>query len=151
MTDCRDCKDYRECDGYKEWFHFGEIRWCVYQCIWVITHADTLRAGRWPKNPDRADDNNTGSRAIKTEATFTKPILILAEVESRLRKTGIHGKLLVAQIEAGGTFETLDREAKDALMYVKGFRRKRMSFSAWKKKRKYQESHQKVTLVEATA
>jgi len=140
--DCRHCKDYRECDGFIEWFHFGQIRFCPYQCIFIIRNADTLRAGHWPQNPDRADDN-AGQRRIKTEATFTKPILILAEVESRLNRTGIHGKLLVAQIEAGRDFDTLDRDARTALLYIKGYRRKRMSFNHWKKARKY---YQKVNI-----
>ena len=143
-TECKACKDYRECDGLKEWFHFGEIRWCVWQVIFILANADTLRAGRWPQDPDKADDNS-GQRSIKTEATFTKPILILAELEERLRRTGICGKLLVAQVEAGREFNTLDYEAKSALLYIKGWRRKKEGFSAWKKRRNYrQKRHLKV-------
>ena len=142
--DCRDCKDYRECSGLYEWFHYGQIRFCPFQVIWIIANSEIFRDGNWPKDPDRADDNNTGSRAIKTEATFTKPILILAEVESRLRRTGLNGKLLVAQVEAGRSFNNLDRDAEDALMYAKGFKRKRMSFSHWKKARKYYQKVNKV-------
>jgi hypothetical protein len=133
--DCRDCKDYRDCIP-PEWFNYAEIRFCPYQVIWILQNTETLRAGHWPKDPDKVDDNS-GQKGIKTEATFTKPILILAEVESRLRRTGINGKLLVAQIEAGIEFSNLDREARDALFYVKGWRQKRMSFRAWKKARKY--------------
>ena len=144
--DCRKCKDYRECIG-KDWYHYGEIRWCPYQVIWILNHKDTLRAGHWPQEPHSSSDNNSGQRNIKTEATFTKPILILAEVESRLRRTGLNGKLLVAQIESGRGFNTLAPEARAALMYVKGWRYKRMGFNAWRKKRKYQQkSYQKVTL-----
>jgi len=146
MTDCRDCKDYRECIG-KEWFHFGEIRWCPYQCIWIISNAATLRAGRWPQDPDRTD-TNPGQRSIKAEASFTRPILILAELESRLKRAGIQGKLLVAQVEAGREFDDLDRDARDALMYVKGFRRKKITFNEWKKARRY---YQKGNKVKATA
>ena len=146
--DCRDCKDYRECISPPGWFHYGQIRWCPYQVIWIITYSDTLRAGRWPKDPDNQDDN-AGQRKINTEGTFVKPIIILSEVESRLARTGIQGKLLLAQVEAGRTFEILDRDAKDALLYVKGFKRKRMSFSAWKKKRRYYwKRHQRVTMPE---
>jgi len=140
---CRDCKDYRECIG-KEWFHFGEIRWCPYQVIFILANADTLRAGHWPQDPDRVDDN-AGQKRIKTEGAFTKSILILAEVETRLKRTGIHGKLLVAQVEAGREFSNLDPDARAALMYVKGFKRKRMSFGAWKKARKH---YQKVNVGE---
>ena len=161
--DCRDCKDYRECEALrkdnegqytikgngKEWYHYGEIRWCPFQCIWIINNTATLRDGRWPQDPDRID-NNAGQRSIKTEASFTRPILILAELESRLERTGIQGKLLVAQVEAGREFDYLDREAYDALLYIKGFRRKRMSFMTWKKQRKHrQNDNQKVVKVGA--
>ena len=143
LGDCRHCKDYRECVP-PEWFNYAEIRFCVWQIIWIIRNALTLRTGHWPKDPDNSSDN-LGQRSIKTEASFVKPILILAEVESRLGRTGIHGKLLVAQIEAGIEFNNLDREARDALFYVMGWRQKRESFSAWKKARKY---HQKVVMAE---
>lgn len=145
--DCRRCKDYRECSGLIEWFHYGLIRFCVYQIIWIIRNAATLRVGNWPKNPDSSDDS-VGQRRIKTEGAFVKPTLILAEVESRLRRTGIHGKLLVAQIEAGREFSNLDRDAKDALIYIKGLRRKGEGFSAWKKRRNYrQKGYQQVLKV----
>jgi hypothetical protein len=135
LSDCRDCKDYRLCIP-PDWFNYAEIRFCPFQVIWIIEHAETLRDGEWPRDPNIAD-NNQGGRNIKTEAAFTKPILILAEVESRLRKTGINGRLLVAQIEAGHEFSNLDRDARDALLYIKGWRQKRMGFSQWKKDRKY--------------
>jgi len=154
--DCRDCKDYRECVSPPEWFHYGQIRFCIYQVIWILRNADTLRAGRWPKNPDSVDDN-AGQRRIKTEASFVPSIVILAEVEARLIgedeehwNTGLSGKLLVAQIEAGREFDTLDRDARTALLYIKGYRRKKESFNAWKKRRNYrQKRHQKVLMVEA--
>ena len=119
--DCRNCKDYRDCSGIIEWFHYGLIKFCPYQIVWVLANSETLRAGKWPKEPYNSD--SAGQRTIKTEASFTKPILILAEVETRLKKTGIQGKLLVAQIEAGRDFNNLDRDARTALMYIKGFRR----------------------------
>jgi hypothetical protein len=135
--DCRRCRDYRHCIVPPEWFNYAEVRFCVFQIIWILQHAETLRAGHWPKNPNQIGDDNLGQKGIKTEASFTKPIIILAEVECRLRRTGINGKLLVAQIEAGRQFSDLDRDARDALLYVKGWRQKRMSFRAWKKARKY--------------
>jgi len=143
--DCRHCKDYRECFGLKDWWHYGEIRFCVYQVIFILRHAETLRAGHWPQDPDSSSDNNPGGRNIKTEATFARPVLILAEVESRLERTGIHGELLLAQIEAGREYSTISGNARAALMYVKGLGRKRMSFNAWKKQRKHrQNDYQKV-------
>lgn len=136
--DCRDCRDYRGCFG-KPWFNYSEIRFCLWQVLWIIQSADTLRAGHWPPDPDKADDNS-GQRTVKADASFTKPVLILAEVETRLRRTGIYGKLLIAQVEAGKEFTTLDYEARLALLYVKGWRRKAMSFRTWKIQREYREN-----------
>jgi len=130
--DCHHCKDYRECVSPPGWFHYGLIRWCPYQCIWIIRNASILRAGQWPKDPDSVDDN-AGQRKIKTEASFAKPILILAEVEARLDRTDNHGELLITQIEDGRDFNTLSDGARAILMYVKGARRKRIGFRRWKR------------------
>jgi hypothetical protein len=148
--DCRDCRNYKDCIAPPEWFNYAEIRFCPYQVLWVIAHFDTLRAGHWPKDPDRVDDNQ-GGKNIKTEAAFTKPILILAEVESRLRRTGINGKLLVAQIEAGYELNMLDRDARDALFYVKGWRQKRDSFKHWKRLRRWRKETKSVSKEEKCA
>jgi len=126
--DCRNCKDYRNCIG-KDWFHFGEIRWCIYQVIWILVHAATLRAGQWPK--DSSSDSNLGQRSVKTEASFVKPELIIGEVEKRLERTGKQGELLVTQVEDGRTLSTLSPGAREVLMYVKGFKRKRIGFRKW--------------------
>jgi hypothetical protein len=135
--DCRHCKDFRECLGDIEWFHYGQIRFCPHQILWILRHSETLRDGDWPQDPINPGDDNPNSKIIKTEASFVKPILILAEVESRLKRTGIHGKLLVAQIEAGRELNTLDREAMDALFYVQGWQQKRDSFTNWKRIRRW--------------
>jgi hypothetical protein len=74
---------------------------------------------------------------LNQEGNFVKPAIIIAEVEKRLETCGTSGKLLVAQCQAGKTLEELDDEAWEVLMYVKGWRRKKMSFSAWKKQKKY--------------
>ena len=136
--DCRHCRDYRECVG-KDWFNFAEIRWCVHQIIWILLHAAILRAGHWPQDPYGAD-NNTSSRTIKTEASFVKPELVIAELEERLKRCGKQAELLVTQVEDGRTLSNLSPGAREILMYVKGFRRKRMSFSAWKKQRKHRQN-----------
>ena len=135
--DCRNCKDYRECISPPTWFHYGQIRWCPYQCIFIIANSATFMLGKWPTDPDNPHDNNSGRTNIQTEASYCKPITILAELEQRLERTGMSGKLLVAEVEAGRDFTNISREARDALLYIKGFRRKRMSFSDWKKQRRH--------------
>ena len=127
--DCHNCRDYRECVG-KDWFNFAEIRWCVHQIIWILLHVAILRAGHWPQDPYGAD-NNTSSRTIKTEASFVKPELVIAELEERLKRCGKQAELLVTQVEDGRTLSNLSPGAREVLMYAKGFRRKRIGFRKW--------------------
>ena len=127
--DCRSCKMWKGCPG-KAWFHYGEIRFCPLQVLWIIEYRGELASGHWPKDPDSSDDNS-GQRRIKTEATFTKSILILAEVEQRLQKAGIQAELLVTQIEDGRDIDMLSEGAYEVLMYVKGNNRKRIGFKRW--------------------
>ena len=146
MTDCRDCKDYRECPYGTglEYYHYGQIRFCPFQCLWIIANSGILEGGDWPKDPDNLD-SNSGQRNLKAEARFTRPVIILAEVTYRLGRAGIQGKLLVAQVEAGREFDDLDRDARDALMYVKGFKRKRDSFMDWRRKGEWKRKRRKTS------
>jgi len=171
--DCRHCKDWRACLGktrvcpkcagkgqYKErtcdecdgtgyvWegYLFAELRWCPYQTLWVLSNAEILHLGRWPKQYDLREDSKR-SRRIQNEGYFVKPAIIIAEVEDRLGTTLTslssfdEGKLLYAQAKAGETLQTLDDDAWDALMYVKGFNRKIQSFSQWRKDMKNRKKH----------
>ena len=100
-----------------------------------------MRAGNWPLNPEGSGYIDPGIKtSYRSEAYYTKPVAILAETEYRLKKTGIHGKLLKAEILAG---LELSRESRSALLYCKGWRRKRMNFVTWKKGEKY---YQKVMI-----
>ena len=140
MKDCRKCKDYRGCNG-KLWYNYGEIRFCPLQILWVITNSEIMIT-TWPPNPEGSGYTDAGSKPnYKNEGSFAKPAGILAEVNARLTRAGTSGKLLRAEVLAE---LDLSYESKDALMYVKGWRRKLMSFGAWKKGRKY---YQKVMIV----
>jgi hypothetical protein len=130
--DCRHCRDYRECIG-KPWFNFAEIKFCIYQILWILLNADTLRTGHWPQDPDNPSDN-LGQRSIKTEASFVKPGIIIAEVEKRLERTGIQAELLITQVEDGRTLSNLSDGAREVLMYVKGLSRKSTGFKRWLRK-----------------
>lgn len=127
--DCRTCRDYRGCIG-KEWFNFAEIRWCPLQIVWILQYKDTLKDGRWPQDPYASDDN-VGQRSIKTEASFVKPEIIIAELEARFQRVGPQAELLITQVEDGRTLSNLSSGAREVLMYVKGFRRKQISFRRW--------------------
>jgi len=133
VKDCHQCKDYRDCAG-KPWFHYSEVRFCPFQILWVIENSDTLLQGNWPPDPDSSSYVDPQAKTgYKSEGYYIKPAGILGEVNARLSRTGTHGKLLRAEVLAG---LDLSQESRDALMYVKGWRRKRMSYNAWKKWRK---------------
>jgi len=145
MSECRKCKNWHDCKAPPGWFHYGEIRFCPYQCLWILSHAETLKGGDWPAQAGQAESPK-GQRQFKAEASFVKPEIIIGELENRLATTGIQGKLLVAQafvvrnINDLKDQELLDWEAREALMYIKGWRRKNMSFRAWRKKRRYRQN-----------
>ena len=135
MDDCLKCKDYRKCSGNRVWYHYGEIRWCVHQVLWIIERSETLRLGNWPLNPDGSSYTDPNIRTgYKSEAYYTKPAVILGEVEYRLDRTGKDGKLLWDEVKGG---LDLRPEAESALMYVKGWRRERLSYLNWQKQRDY--------------
>lgn len=135
MKDCRRCKSYKDCPG-KPWFHYGEIRWCVYQVIWIIENSEILRAGNWPPNPEGSGYIDPQIKTgYASEGYYVKPVSILAEVEARLKRAGVNGKLLRAELLAG---LELSQESKSALHYCKGWRRKRMSYQRWLWDRRYQ-------------
>jgi len=131
VKDCRKCKDYRDCPG-KLWYHYGEIRWCPYQVIFILYNTEVLRPGGWPDNPDGSSYiDSKVQTGFKSEAYFIKPVGILAEVEYRRKRTGVDGKLLKEQAENGKDITMLEPEALSALMYIKGWRRKRIDYKRW--------------------
>jgi len=133
--DCRRCKDWRSCIGTEGGYLFAHLRFCPFQVVWILANSDYLHAGKWPPRYSALEEPR--KHQISEEGYFVKPALIIAEVEKRLETTNTQGKLLVAQCKAGETLQTLDDEAWEVLMYVKGWRRKDRSFSAWGKDRRY--------------
>lgn len=126
-------KNWNECpygEG-KNYYGYFEIFYCPYQVMWIIGND-----GGWPVEPSSYTEF-TGRPNYPTSAPFTKQTDIIAEVEIRLERTGIHGKLLREQIFNGKTKTELDPEAHSALMYCSGFTRRRMPFYNWLADRKY--------------
>lgn len=135
MVECRSCKSYKKCNG-KPWYSYLDLRFCPHQVIWVIENSATLLAGKWPPNPEGSGYIDPGIKTgYKSEAYYVKPVGILAEVEYRLKRCGVYGKLLRAEVLAG---LELSPEAKSALHYCKGWRRKRMTYQRWLWDRRYQ-------------
>lgn len=140
--DCHSCKQWKHCPG-KDWYHYGEIRWCVWQVIWTLANAGMLLAGHWPKDPEGSDGDRSGKKQVKTEASFAKVIEIIAEVNDRLKQVGTQAELLITQIEDGRNFSTLSNGAMEVLMYVKGKDRKRTGFKKWLREIYYQKTGEK--------
>jgi len=136
MNNCQKCKNWHDCKAPPDWWNYSEVRFCPYQCLWILANADTLRAGHWPIQEGQAEDP-VGNRQFKSEASFVKPELIIGELESRLAKTPNRGELLVTQIEDGRTLSNLSNGARAILMYLKGRKRKAMDFNAWQRQKRY--------------
>lgn len=129
--DCKRCQDYRDCIG-KPWFHYGEIRFCPYQIMFIVENVEILGAGNWPDSPTGSSWTDPAVRTgYRSEAHFTKPVEIVGEVNYRLKRTGVDGKLLREQVENGKAIDDLEPEARSALMYVKGWRRKKIGYKRW--------------------
>lgn len=133
--DCRKCRDWKGCPG-KEWYSYQDIRWCHQQVFWLLEREDKLSEGLWP-TPDATADPGVRGRNTSTEASFTKAVLIIAELRERLKTTGWRGRLLVEQCKNRETIDYLDGDVKPALDYVSGWRRKETPFNVWQAKKRY--------------
>ncbi len=141
LLPCLDCKDYHKCPYSvgKQWYIYIEVRWCPYQVIYIIEHSEELLEGNWPDNPDSSGYTDPMIKlGYRSEAYFTKPEEIIAEVEYRLKTTGDAGDALVDEVLSGiVTIDRLSRPARLALMYVKGKDQKSDTFPQWRAKKNY--------------
>lgn len=132
LPPCIACQDYHDCTfgAGKEWYSFADIRYCPFQVIWIIQNRELIEDGTWPESDDHTDPQiHTGYRS---EAYFVKPALIWGELRVRLKYTKRDGQTLIEEIDRGlAAIELLSTAARDALMYVKGARRKRQGYAQW--------------------
>ena len=139
---CKDCKDWRKCpltESEKEYFGYQDIRFCSQQVFFLLKYGEIMRGQRWPE----PDDSAPGGMSVKfiSEATWAKVSLLLAELDERLDRTRLKGDLLREQCQNREKMEYLSDDAKDALYYASGFKRRTMSFVDWLRKRR--ERHEK--------
>ena len=88
------------------------------------------------------------SGKVLTEAAFAKGARLIAELDYRLAKTGWRGRLLAEECVNRKKMRYLDDDAKDALYYISGRRRKDRDFWKWRKDRRYhKKSDKKVVMV----
>ena len=145
--DCRKCKRWKGCPGKwcsytengkkveEEWYHYGEIRWCPQQIIWILQNADIFKAGDWVTRHEESGE----SRQLHPEAYFVKAGIAISELEARLESVPNQGELLITQVEDGRTLYDLSPGAYEILMYVKGKDRKAEDFNTWRRKRKFRQ------------
>ena len=147
---CRECRDWKRClltETEREWFGPRHCwRFCPLHVFFLFRYESTLRGHRWP-----VLDTNTGDMITRTisEAAFTKSSDLLAELYSRINGwelkgrrisgTGWKGKLLISQCKNPDIMKIqwLDPDAKDALFYVSGDKRRTTPFAVWLAKRRY--------------
>jgi hypothetical protein len=143
--DCQRCKSWKGCPG-KEWFSYGEIRWCAQQVFWLLKYADELQIG-WLA-PDATSCPGARGKVINTEAAFVNARIVMGELNYRLGRTGLKGRLLTEECKNREEMDDLSNEAKEALYYVSGWRRRDLSFNGWLKQRRYRRNdYQKVVKV----
>jgi hypothetical protein len=137
MIDCSACKRPSiDCPG-AEWYSPRDIKFCRQQVIWIIRNLPLMREGIWPRHPEGELASPIVQKPSKHQAYFETPAQIAGEVDYRLNRTGLEGKLLVSEINLGLDYLELQPEARRALNYVVGWRRKRLAYPEWKRQRKY--------------
>ena len=128
----------------KDWFSYGEIKYTLDQILFLLEHKDLLESGRWP--PEHKDSGYTGSskgRAYRTEGYFVKPVIIIAELTTRLKDCNLDGELVIERYTNGyDEMDLADRHKLDyfdvikristALSYCRGYRRKRTNYQEYK-------------------
>jgi hypothetical protein len=135
--DCQRCRSWKDCPG-KEWYSYGEVKWCPQQVFWLLKYADYLQVG-WLA-PDAVSCPGIRGKVMNTEAAFVNARIVMGELNCRLSKTGWKGRLLSEEARNREKMMYLSDEANDALYYVAGWRRKGMNFMAWLKQRKYRKN-----------
>ena len=127
----------------KQWYRPSEIKFTQRQVIWILEYLTLFREGIYPTDPGTSgytDAPYTGSRKRSARhAPFERACDIAAEVEVRLKRSGLDGFLLEA-IHCWGKDETemagvmgmslaaVFRRTDNALRYIAGWRRKPYSY-----------------------
>lgn len=134
--------------NYNKWLKPSEINFSREQMEgFILPNLYILRIGEYP--PECAETGYTGIDAAAIQhkhgntAYFTLACGIAAEVGARLNQCGRYSRIIyVLNCETGGSQEKLAREFKlhpdefnilwdKLLIYISGWRRKRISFGRW--------------------
>ena len=142
MTDfrpCRECRDWNGClltESERHWFGYQHIRFCKHHVFFLLKYEEIIRGRAWP-----TDEEALGGRGCQalSDATWVSASVVLAELDARLDRIrpSLKGELLRNECKTRDRIEYLSDDAKDALYYVSGIKRKGTPFTAWLAKRRY--------------
>lgn len=140
---CRDCKDWRFCE-VRDYFALSDIKPCPFQVVWLLATFTRKREDgeyefwidKWMPDPSHTE--------LASSSTFKSPFesiaCLSAEINWRLNRTGKDGKELMMDVLNGTlNIEYLCEDARNALEYISGNKRRRVSYAEWKKVRKYRD------------
>ena len=125
------------CD--RDWYAPYEIRFTQWQIIWILTVLYLLKAGNWPPG----DPNDIYiQHCLQSGGYFESAVLVAAEVEVRLDRTGDDGFIVRDKYCHNEDDRTLSRKyhlseaeiemrIRRVLRYVAGDARKRISYEEW--------------------
>jgi hypothetical protein len=127
----------------RQWYRASEIKFTQRQIIWILENLTLFREGIYPTNPYGSGyteaPHNRCRKGSARHAPFERACDVAAEVEVRLKRTGLDGFLLEA-IHCWGKDETemaaimgmglaaVFKRTDNALRYIAGWRRKPYSY-----------------------
>lgn len=145
------CRDWDGCEG-RDWYSLHDNCYCRLQTLWIIENCidyvgDKYVSSGWPEE----EKSKTGYDDVKVQhsqpstAGFTRPIAEIAEVIKRLERTGKDGRLLLVEIKnaelrlrRGSYVQEYSKDARNALNYIIGWKRKHRSYRQWLADRDYE-------------
>jgi hypothetical protein len=135
----RRCRKWDRCEG-KDYFDLKEICYCFNQVEFLILNflrcdgnEIKLERDTWPDN--LMSDNYSTSPSC--HAPYEAVMMVIGELRARLALTGLSGQNLVLHLHQG---TRPGDDARWALGYVAGNKRKRQSFNQWKSDKIYQKT-----------
>jgi hypothetical protein len=139
INDCRSCN--RPC-GYESVEYFAQSaidnHYCRVQIVWAIRNLATTEG--WPvKQTGYVDTHEDVQTSAPQDAPHRGAIETWAEISYRITKAGEDGETLVSEAINIENPNNFSRAARNALNFVSGFRRRRLSYSKWlyEQKRKH--------------
>ena len=136
---CRECRDWNRClltESERHWFGYQHIRFCQHHIFFLLKYEDIIRGKAWPSSDEALGGS---SNQQLSDAAWVSVSLLLAELGVRLEKIrpSLKGERLSDQCKLRDRIEYLTDDAKDALYYIRGGKRKETPFNVWVATRRY--------------